>query len=333
MPKTKKIFPHISSSDEGNALVNVILVSEGYEQKKEFLNICHTLINKFKRLPPFNLLIKDGSFIEFHCVYAPNNTNSAANENNYILFDTSVSSDNNINFDYQKFIEFSKDIKFKKNEKETIALKDILTFKHTLESYLLVIVLFKFPHTHLSTNHIFNDPSISLTLTTSTHFEQYIFKQIGLLLGLGDESYHDDSKLQNKYSLNTIKENIPNLITYEDYNNPSLNLHWIESIPLTSSKFSYFRIAEDNEDLPNYFNDAIEFWEGGGGRATNVFRPSNVCIMNGISQVKSSESKGQKVNFCLICENYLRKVIVNHLLQYSNKQDLRLPSPTIRYKI
>jgi len=322
------MFPTLSVNNSTSPLINIIFISEGFNQKKEFYNACENFIHELVLLPPFNIPKQLESFVNIYSTFSPLSFSEETNGRNSISFETKKK--------FEKLNEFSKEIRLVTNEGENLFLNDILNQNmNNLSSYYLIIILFKNTLNVNSSSylHKFNNPLINLiALTNQNHWNLIIIKQIGLILGLGDESYQINSETPSNNMLKIIEEKFPNLLTYNLISEFNLNSFWTEASAISSSVNLVHEIDEDLQNTRIYSNDKIEFWKGGGGWSEQILRSSKNCIMRGHFEFESSQVNNGKLMFCPVCENYLRNVIINYFKHKIPEKTMN-PSSIINFNL
>mgnify|MGYP001186273864 CR=1 FL=1 len=190
------------------------------------------------------------------------------------------------------------------------------------QNKLIFVLLPESERTDIELEVVDSNTYYTIFTSVDSHAEQVILKEVGRILGLGDEfdkpgeEYLKPTEIQGDY----IRANIPNLYYAPEIStgpNPSIEEQFIWRYLFDRNYNSLVPIhkkntpEEVNRTLPaaNVSYKNIELWEGGGGFRTDVYRSAEDCLLRRRIGDSSLPVKSTKISLCPICEFYLRNNI------------------------
>ena len=326
-----KIYPSGHPSPPQNTF-KLVFLAEGFQanQKKQFHDACQLFIRLFLKTPPFNLTIINPAWINIYAGFEASSQSGAANgaaTSGRTVFESSFNpslktlsiSQPNVNAiidDPATTLPLGN---------ETLALSDFFDkgpLASSGKSSTLIVLLLPPISAEASTIATENTPGENdypfVATTTNNFWYQIVLRSLASRLGLGDEY-----ELSGDENLAPTKRNL---------DAPNFNLQYLDSAP-TSNKDprfkwrQYFSIGEkilpavvhpragdtsvpDNtiDTVPVSYS-SIQFWEGGGGYRTEIYRSAKDCLMRrkiGDPALPVSEAR---VPFCYVCKNYLKSLM------------------------
>ncbi len=326
----KKIFPSMVASSPLDSF-KIILLAEGFQvtQKQEFSNACYEFIERLTTTPPFNLIKLNPNLFNIYSGFKASNQSGPGNNSTTparTVFESVFNAtQKTLTINQAKFNAFienpSTTFPYDNN---SLALNEFYAKGNISLSKFATIIAILLPPIAGETKTIETESVLSkddyhfIGTTTNNHWYQVIFRTIGSKMGLGDESENPGTEFQAPTQ------------GKDDAN--SFNLQYLDALPETNRdkrlKWSKFFSAAQrilppsvhpktgDTSIPDNSINAlgttqskIEFWEGGGGFRTGIYRSAMDCLMRrriGDLQLPVSDNK---VPFCYVCRNYLKALL------------------------
>jgi hypothetical protein len=325
-----KIYPPGVPNQPQNVF-KLVFLSEAFtaSDKKSFYDACQYFVEVFLKTPPFHLTNINPYWINIYAGFQESNQSGSANG--------SATAGRTVFESFHNTAEQS--LELNQSRINTVLDDAASTFPLLNESIpfsdfsvkgsiqtgqfaTLVVVLVPEisgePHTYSTENTPAEDDYAFVATTVNNHWEQVVYRSIANRLGLGDEY----EKSGDEY-----------LSPPDGANNASkFNLQYMESpsateLPVNLKWREYFSVAQKiaapnihlrtvDPSVPDNTINSVpvstskpEFWEGGGGYRTGMFRPAKDCLMR--RKIGSSDLPvaSDRVPFCFVCKNYLKSLI------------------------
>ena len=326
----RKVFPAGVGGTTPYDAFKVVLLSEGYTAalQKDFQNSCQALVSRFLQTPPFNLTRLKPTWINFYTGFFPSSQSGAASGTSTpgrTVFESAYTAGTKTLTINQSRVNAVIDdpgttLPF---DNGTVPLSEIcVKGSMSQERFATLIVMLLPPITGepatIDTESAFGDTDYHfIATTTNNHWQQAIFRAIGSKLGLGDEFELPGPEFQAA----TKQRDAPNINLQYLASAPATNRHpglkWRhyfslgEKIlpPVMHPKAGDTSVPDNSISTVPLSPSSIEFWEGGGGFRTGVYRSAKDCLMRrryGDSQLPVG---AQPVPFCYVCRTYLKSLL------------------------
>jgi hypothetical protein len=328
MPAIKKIFPGGLAASPRHTL-KIILLAEGYraEDRPAFAAACSDYVAFLSRTAPFSLMDITPTSISVHSGFVPSNVSGAAVDAPAVdrtAFDSRYeTAARRLSISQAKFNAFVEDPATTLTmENEDVELAAVLRPGDlTLGSTGAVVALLLPPiagesATAEAQSALGPDDYHFVACTTNNFWYQVVLRALGNALGLGDEWELDGvdvlapaqpkevSYINLQYYDASPTTHRTRELKWRDY----LSLQDRIQPPLVHPKANP-AVTDNTIDAVPMTPSTIEYWEGGGGYRTKVYRSAHDCLMRRrIGDNRLPVSAG-RVPFCKVCRQHLKNLL------------------------
>ncbi len=328
MATLKKIIPFGTDNSPHHSF-KIFFLSEGYlgSEEDQFTSDCLDFIFKMKKVVPFNITKYNPNWISVYIAFEPSNNHGLSIDSSpssgRTAFDGQLfSNQRTIAIDQQKLNSFINNSKLSYRNNiyplSDFCVKSTPTFGPTGS---LIVVLAPSNQTAPNGGEYEHSPAFDdfyfIATTKDKYWHQVILRAMGKSLGLGDEF---ELAGPNNIEPSNPEEVIyyPNLQYLDPFPTSTVNrgLKWYPLLSSTqrSQSLSPKGISGSNDDdqtFPPYptSKKKVEFWEGGGGFQTKVYRSSKDCLMRRQIGNLDSPIRDMEIPFCFVCKNHFKGII------------------------
>ncbi len=267
---------------------------------------------------PFNCVLWQTHSLSIECIFLPTDkfetiSESTPLDNQSILKNVYDSIGNKINLHGQEVLS-----------KHLVSSDNSLPSSVATQKILLVGLVSEIDDTSLSVEGIksINVDKYEINAVVTSlygYWEQIIFRALGQLIGLGDESENDsvhylapgvdeNAAFEDRVFHNLLFSKEPANIAKDKWRMLLGGLDQSTSMPIHRSELH--PTSPDYASLQyQYSPEKIEFWEGGGGYRTQVYRSAQDCIMRRRIGDKRLPLRKTKLPLCPVCEAVFRQTL------------------------
>lgn len=326
----KKIFPFDAENTFDNSF-KIIFISEGYlaTERVKFISSCIDFTDKLIETPPFNLSRINSNWLSVYTSFTPSN-NSGPSVNTIpasgrTVFESKVDTATGLLSINQSKLNTYLDAETAFYNKVVATLNNVCLKgapNYGLSGSLFVLLTppiaanpngFEYENSPATSDYYF------VATTTDNLWHQLVIRAMCKVLGLGDEFELNGSNFLAPDPNNLRKISLPfNLELFQTP--PTLNgdkSKWKRLFSTTKRGITAVKhlkpptpAAADNtigNDLISYKD--IEFWEGGYGYRTKIYRTAKDCLMRRKIGEPLLPTGKKEVAFCPACMQYLKNIL------------------------
>jgi hypothetical protein len=325
-----KIFPYLGESDTTNSF-KLVFVSEGYlaAESPTFIGDCLAFVDNLIQMAPFNLSRMNPNWLSVYTAFTPSGNSgpsidTAATIDRTAFESTYMSATGALTFNQTKVNTFLNSLQFD-DQFGQLDLSDVVGLGDPMFSKngSLVVILLPPLSGHPDGAEADNTPADTdyyfVSTTTDKLWHQVVIRGLCQNLGLGDEFELDGPAQLAPVVDPTIDDILLPFNLFYSQTTPGTAQDCLQWLPLFSSTQRSGPVtthpksgAPANPDYtledPPLYHPVIEYWEGGGGYRTQVFRSAQDCMLRrriGFTQLPLRE---QPLSFCPACYHYLKNI-------------------------
>jgi len=324
----RKLFPALVGNTPDGSF-KLVFVSEGFtaSQQQAFSTACVQFTQRLLRTTPFNLTVINPGWISIYTLFKPSEQSGpvvGVPVAGRTAFESAVDPTTfalSLNVDRVNTVLSSEKLRF---QGEELPLTRFLAVGRTNFGATGTLIVFLIPSTApiplgAEVEHISADPDFHFVSTTlDGEWHQVVLRALGSLFGLGDEFEQAGDDFQSPRSA----------IQQQSW---YFNLEFAENPPLTNDGFpkwrSLFRPAALSQPaivhskvggatMPDltlehtaHTAEEAQFWEGGGGYRSKVYRTAADCLMRRRVGDLALPVRSREVPFCLACRAVLQTFV------------------------
>lgn len=328
-----KIFPYQGQADAINSF-KVVFVAEGYvaAESMKFYGDCLAFVDNVLQMAPFNLSRINPNWLSVYCAFTPSGNSgpsidTAATIDRTAFESTYMPGTGALTFNQAKVNTFLDSLKFN-DTAGPLAFSDVYDkgYPFFAKNGTLVVLLLPALTGHPDGAEMTNSPTDTdysfMATTTDKLWHQVVIRGICKTVGLGDE-YELDGAAQATPPIDPTLGDYPDILPFNLFYSATVpgtaqdNVEWLplfsstqRSGPVAVHPKSGIPTGPDYtlEDPPLY-HPGIEFWEGGGGYWTRIYRSAQDCLLRRRVGFPQLPLRQQPLTFCPACYHYLKNII------------------------
>lgn len=326
----KKIFPYLSESSIYNSF-KLIIISEGYTALESalFISDCIEFSNKLLDTPPFNYTRVNPNWINIYALFAPSQNHGILIGNmpvaNRTAFDAYYNPvEKKLFFNNSKITTFIDGNDFQTQNVDvplkSFCLKEGPTYGKagTLLAFLSPSLTGIAEGGELEYVPL-NDTEYYYVATTKDGlWHQVIIRGLCRTLGLGDEFEVEGADFLEPPANQKVYIPFYNLEYFDTaVTSANASSKWYPLFSSTQRSLPILVHAKSGSlDTPDYSIDnvplshaKVEYWEGGGGFRTKIYRSAKDCLQRRQIGNALLPTRDNEVSFCPACEYFLKNII------------------------
>jgi len=325
-----KLFPYLGDADTTNSF-KLIFVAEGYlaAESAGFIGDCLAFVDNLIQMAPFNLSRINPSWLSVFTAFTPSGNSgpsidTAATIDRTAFESTYMSATGALTFNQTKVNAFLDSLQFddifgQEDFNDVVGKGMPLPARNVSLVVILLPPLSGHPDGAETENTPTDDDYYFVATTTDKLWHQVVIRGLCQNIGLGDE-FELDGATWAAPVVDPADGTM--LLPFNLFYSPTTPgtaqdcLQWLpyfsstqRSGPVTAHPKSGIPANPDYtlEDPPLY-HPVIEYWEGGGGYRSQVFRSAQDCLLRrriGFTQLPLRE---QPLSFCPACYHFLKNI-------------------------
>jgi hypothetical protein len=325
-----RIFPYLGNADTTNSF-KLIFVSEGYlaDEATKFYGDCLAFADNLIQMAPFNLSRITSCWLSIYTAFTPSGSSgpsidTPATIDRTAFESTYMSATGALTFNQTKVNAFLDSLQFT-DSFGTESFNAVVAKGEPVSAPAVSLVIILLPPLsgHPDGAEAENNPTDNdyyfVATTTDKLWHQVVIRGICQNIGLGDEFELDGATQLAPVVDPSVGSMLLPFNLFYSTTTPGTAQDCLQWLPLFSSTQRSGPITTHpksgtpaNPDYtledPPLFHPVIEYWEGGGGYWTQIYRSAQDCLMRrkiGFPQLPLRE---QPLSFCPACYHYLKNI-------------------------
>ena len=326
---TKKIFPFATGNSPFNSF-KLVLISEGYlaSESSKFASDCQEFTFRLVQTSPFNMSRSNARWLSIYTIFTASNNSGPSIDapagTGRTAFESSVNTHlGTLTVNIVKFKAFV-NVERLSVKGEAIPLSEfcaegIPTYGNT---GTLIVLLLPSGSSGTLGGELEYNPGLNdyhfVATSCDGEWQQVIFRGIAKCLGLGDEfelpgnDFLEPPLAARKYVpfFNLEYFSVPPITNDASIKWRSLlGATQRKAQPIVHAKTSNIATPDNTYNSFPMTPERIEYWEGGGGFRTHIYRTAKDCLMRRRIGDQNLPVRSQHVAFCIACRKFLEGII------------------------